>query len=77
LILAIRCRDPPRGYDPLVRSRPAAKGARHAHNATDVQPQPLVRELRPVWVVSAAARAVAEFMTVALFMDVFCQRISG
>jgi hypothetical protein len=26
--------------------------------ATDVQPQPLTRELRPVWVVSAAASAV-------------------
>jgi Family of unknown function (DUF6069) len=31
--------------------------------ATDVQPQPLVRELRPVWVVSAAASAVALVVT--------------
>ena len=27
--------------------------------ATDVQPQPLTRELRPVWVVSAVASTVA------------------
>jgi hypothetical protein len=34
--------------------------------ATDVQPQPLVRELRPVWVVSAAASAAALIATIAL-----------
>ena len=31
--------------------------------ATDVQPQPLARELRPVWVVSAVASAVALVVT--------------